>query len=124
MFHDIVYNPKADKGLNEKESADKFLKFVEENGISADVSEFVNQAILDTVTHVPTSPNELIHSCLDCDLSILASSKDQYDAYKEAIRFEYQHIEIEDYKKGRSKVLQVFVERPRLFYTDEIEKTY
>lgn len=99
-----------------------FTKFSQEYEFSEEINTFVNQAILDTVSHTPSNPSPLIHACLDSDLSILAS--DKYEEYTKSIWFEYKHYDDEAYWHGRTKVLQTFLERPWIFYTDWIEELY
>lgn len=41
LFHDIVYNPKAAKGLNEQESANIFKSFSEELKLNDEDSKFI-----------------------------------------------------------------------------------
>ena len=60
---------------------------------------------------------------LDFDLEILgASDWSRYLAYAQGVRQEYIHFKEEDYRKGRSLVLQRFLEKEHLFFTDEFRK--
>jgi predicted metal-dependent HD superfamily phosphohydrolase len=85
LFHDIVYDPQAEKGKNERDSAEIFKEFALENELSSS-SEFVSQCILDTISHQPHDPeNEYVKAFLDCDLSILGSPYDLYSQYAKDI---------------------------------------
>ena len=55
---------------------------------------------------------------LDFDLSILGSDWETYQKYAQNIRKEYNVYSYFMYKKGRRKVLQHFLERERLFFTE------
>lgn len=57
---------------------------------------------------------------LDFDLAILGAAPAVYDAYAQAIRREYAWVSARAYAEGRAKVLRAFLERPRLYFTDEL----
>jgi predicted metal-dependent HD superfamily phosphohydrolase len=57
---------------------------------------------------------------LDFDLAILGAAPAVYDAYAQAIRREYAWVPARAYTEGRAKVLRAFLERPRLYFTDEL----
>lgn len=110
LFHDIVYDPKAEKGLNEKQSADIFQQFAEEFKLDQPSKDFVSNCILDTISHKPHDPeSKVVSAFLDCDLSILAHSDEKYLQYSKDIKFEYSHFSDEDYSKGRTSVLETFL---------------
>lgn len=48
----------------------------------------------------------------------------RYRTYAKQIRFEYGHYEEADYRKGRAKVLQGFLDKRRLFFTPEMEALF
>ncbi len=56
---------------------------------------------------------------LDWDLAILGSSWKWYKDYTEKIRKEYSMFPDFMYKKGRKNVLQHFLTRPRIYYTEK-----
>ena len=58
---------------------------------------------------------------LDLDLSILAAEPAVYARYAEAIRAEYASIPDAIYRPGRAKVLQKFLDRPRLFHCGDLQ---
>jgi len=61
---------------------------------------------------------------LDFDLAILGTSKVEYDIYAEQIRREYSHYTEEEYCRGRIAVLQRFLKRERLYFTDQYYEKY
>lgn len=61
---------------------------------------------------------------LDFDLSILGSPWERYYQYTLAIRREYRIYPAWMYRNGRRKALQRFLDRPRLFFTDEYLERY
>eukprot|EP01132_Coremiostelium_polycephalum_P009907 gene9907-12150_t len=64
---------------------------------------------------------------LDMDLSILGASVEEYHRYRSNIRNEYIHIDNENYRLGRSKVIQKFLihaNNNTLFKTLPFSKKY
>ena len=53
----------------------------------------------------------------DIDLSILASTKQEYRNYTLSIRKEYAHVSDRDFKTGRSAILEHFLAGP-IFATE------
>ena len=53
---------------------------------------------------------------LDADLAILGESESVYRTYAEKIRQEYAWVPEPDYRKGRRRVLENFLSRPRIFH--------
>ena len=61
---------------------------------------------------------------LDMDLAILGMNEEIYKEYSQAIRREYAWVPESMYRKGRKKVLKSFVERERIYFTDEMKARY
>lgn len=120
-FHDCVYNPKAND--NEARSAEvcrALLYPFPLNPIQADV---VTQLILATKhAAAPATPDQRL--MVDLDLAILGAAPEQYDAYADAIRTEYRHMNEATFKVGRRHILQGFVARPTIFSTDAFIQKY
>jgi predicted metal-dependent HD superfamily phosphohydrolase len=62
---------------------------------------------------------------LDADLAILGADSVRYQAYQQAIRREYSWVTDAEYHVGRVRVLESFLQRDRLYWTqllfDELE---
>jgi predicted metal-dependent HD superfamily phosphohydrolase len=54
---------------------------------------------------------------LDMDLSILGTSWSEYERYAQAIRQEYAHVPIKDYRLGRITILEKLLAHPQLYLT-------
>jgi predicted metal-dependent HD superfamily phosphohydrolase len=52
---------------------------------------------------------------LDADLAVLGASEERYARYAKDIRKEYDWVPDETYRAGRIRVLQRFLDRPRIF---------
>jgi predicted metal-dependent HD superfamily phosphohydrolase len=55
---------------------------------------------------------------LDADLAILGAAPERYARYAGAIRQEYAWVPEAEYRVGRVRVLDRFLARPRIFWTD------
>lgn len=115
-FHDVIYDPKAkdneDKSVEYAESALNLLK------IPKPTIEHVRNLILTTKTHQASATDIDSKILLDADLAILGSDEQDYQTYAQSIRQEYAWISDVDYRLGRKRVLQSFLQRPRIYLTD------
>ena len=116
-FHDIIYDPKASD--NEEQSACVAKSFLLDSPLAHKVFEL----ILDTSHHQEPQNNDGKLIC-DIDLSILGSDTEDYLAYAKAIREEYSWVSSTDYTRGRSKVLENFLSRERIYSLPFFEEKY
>jgi predicted metal-dependent HD superfamily phosphohydrolase len=61
---------------------------------------------------------------LDLDFTILGASKEEYDVYAKGIRKEYESFSWEEYRKGRTEVLQGFLDREQLYFTQYFHEKF
>jgi predicted metal-dependent HD superfamily phosphohydrolase len=118
-FHDAVYDSRAKD--NEVKSAQWAIEALPPLGISQAQTDRIAHLILATQTHQTDPGDRDAQVLLDCDLSILGASPEDYQRYAHAIRQEYAWVSDEDYRVGRSRVLQSFLERDRLYGLSELE---
>ncbi|XP_075986129.1 uncharacterized protein LOC142983146 isoform X2 [Anticarsia gemmatalis] len=57
----------------------------------------------------------------DCELAVLAASREEYDAHAKLVRAEYSKLTQDNYVELRIKVLNQFSQIPKLFHTPEFE---
>ncbi|XP_026748522.1 uncharacterized protein LOC113509387 isoform X1 [Galleria mellonella] len=57
----------------------------------------------------------------DCELAVLAASREEYDAHAKLVRAEYSKLTHDNYVELRIKVLNQFSQIPKLFHTPEFE---
>jgi len=113
-FHDAVYDPRA--ADNEDRSAELARAGCAAMAWSVQRGEEVARLVLLTRTH-RTEPDDVDgQQLLDADLAVLGSAPDVYDRYAEAIRREYAWVADDTFRQGRARVLQSFLDRPRLFF--------
>lgn len=120
-FHDWVYDPKAHD--NELQSIAVFRTFAAELKLPPNVKEKVCHYIEASIAHT-LSPedegDEDLKLFLDLDLEVLGRAKEEYEVYARQIREEYGHFNQQDYAKGRLGVLEKFLGRERLYFTESV----
>ncbi len=119
-YHDAVYQTRNSD--NEERSAAFAVSSLNALAVPAETVARAQQMILATKTHSAEGLNEDGKLFLDLDLAILGSTPEIYRQYQAAIRAEYSWVPGFLYRRGRRKILQGFLERERLFFTDEIAK--
>lgn len=122
-FHDAVYDPARTD--NEVESANLARTLLGHLGESKALIDAVETMIMATIKHLP--PDEAttdLKLFLDFDLSILGSSPETYASYAGAIRQEYAFVPDESYRSARLAVLQNFLARADLYFTDHGRATW
>lgn len=115
IYHDLVYAPQAKD--NEKQSALLATEFLEKINYPKSKIEKVASFIMATQTHQLTENNEDLKYFLDFDLAILGTSPKNYLAYYKQIRKEYAFYEASAYKRGRSQVLNSFLQKKEIYKT-------
>jgi predicted metal-dependent HD superfamily phosphohydrolase len=120
-FHDAIYEPS--RGDNEAASADLAAVTLREQGEHPATINRVRQLILDTAHRAqPHTPDGRL--IVDIDLSILGKPPARFDRYDAAIRAEYAHVPWPDYRAGRRKVLQAFLDRPAIYHAPRFQTLY
>ena len=122
-FHDFIYDSQAsDNELQSAEAAGELLISI---GAEQDLIDRVQELIMATKGHqiVANDPDRCIF--LDADLAILGADPERYQAYSRSIRREYSWVSDSAYQAGRIRVLESFLQRDKLYYTevlfDELE---
>ena len=119
-FHDAIYDPQAND--NEERSASLARNILKERLIPQQL-ERVCALILATKKHEIDSVTAKLAASdaayfLDLDLQILGAESEYYDDYEAAVRREYHYLPDSVWREGRSAVLQRFLARPRLYFSD------
>ncbi len=118
-FHDAIYNTR--KGDNEEKSAELAAEILGKLSLPRELIATVQQMILETKNHQLLNNSADLKLFLDFDLSILGTSEEVYQHYSQAIRKEYSWVPYFLYRKGRKKVLESFLKRERLYFTDAMK---
>ncbi len=114
-FHDFVYDPQASD--NEIQSARAARYLLADLGESPATIERVSLLILATQGHQIDPDDRDLCIFLDADLAILGTAPATYQAYQKSIRREYGWVADAEYQAGRIRVLESFLARDRLYYT-------
>lgn len=120
-YHDVIYDPKRKD--NEQWSAEFAINDMRDLDAPHSLRRGVTELIMATKhDKVLDSPQEQL--IVDIDLHTLGRSWEEYQAYSNAIRREYAWVTEDDYVKGRAAVLQTFLDRPQIYYTDHFRQLY
>lgn len=118
-FHDVIYEPK--RSDNEIESAKLAVKLLSELNFS---NNKIEQIILSTQTHSAENLDLDGKTFLDLDLSILGANYEVYQNYSRAIREEYSHVSDDLYRQGRKRILENFLKRELIYFTDNLRERF
>lgn len=120
-FHDAIYDTKASD--NEEKSAALAQDKIRELGLSDDFGNKVADLIIATKHQV--KPEDLDAQYLvDMDLSIFGQTETVFDNYEMNIRREYDWVPDADFVKGRKRILEHFLNRPQIYWTDFFRKKH
>ena len=120
-LHDAMYDTR--KKDNEEQSAELARLMMSKSRVPEDKIQRVLRII--QITDHKTPPKNIDEKlAVDIDLSIFGQSKEKYDWYSEGIRKEYFWVPKEQFKQGRKLVLQTFLDRNRIYYTDYFKNKY
>ena len=114
-FHDAIYD--SHRSDNEAASASLADSALMQLGVPQATRQSVCDLILATQHNAPPAdPDAAL--LVDIDLSILGQPASIFDASEAGVRFEYAWVTDSAFCTGRSKVLQSFLDRPRIYATD------
>ncbi len=122
FYHDIIYNSLS--RTNETDSAALAVQQLSKTNFPTEKIKLIEQFILSTQKHFPLLENADLHYFLDFDLEILGTEHAVYIDYAEKIRKEYKWVPSFLYNKNRKKVLQHFLEREHIYYTETFRNRY
>lgn len=131
-FHDIVYDPK--KHDNEIQSIEIFKIFIDhatnifnndifDKELIQKVIDYIDATIKHQIKDEYLKDND-IKWFLDFDLAILSEQEDIYNIYAKNIRNEYIHVESPTYEDKRSQVMQKFLDRKELYFTQQFKQDF
>jgi predicted metal-dependent HD superfamily phosphohydrolase len=116
FLHDVVYDTHASD--NEEQSAAHSRSLLQTLGVPELVIEETARLILLTKTHRTEPVDRDGQVLLDADLAVLGADTPAYDRYAALIRQEYAWVPQEQWRTGRTRVLESFLNRPRLYGTE------
>lgn len=120
-YHDAVYDPRSTD--NEARSAAMAQRDLQAARVAPSRIEAIDQLIMAT-KHDGTVETPDAALLVDIDLSILGRSRDEFEQYDQAIRAEYAWVPEDEYRAGRSAVLERFLARPAIYATTWFRARY
>src|SRR5215472_15790591 len=121
-FHDIIYDTRRND--NEDISADFARDALGSLGVPSGIVCEVDLMIRATKHHSSEHLSADGELFLDLDISILGASPELYHEYSDAIRREYDWVAWSIYRQARSGILRSFLQRQRIFFTDQINSRF
>jgi predicted metal-dependent HD superfamily phosphohydrolase len=116
LYHDAIYDPTQKD--NERKSAELCRAEMSTLRVTSEATEEAVRLILLTTRHHPEADDRNGILLCDADLYILGTPPDTYTAYQKAIRAEYAHVPESAWRNGRKQVLESFLKRTHIFYSD------
>ena len=114
-FHDAVYEPERED--NEARSAHWMRASTTDAGVDPAAIERLHAMVMATVDHMPVDEADA-QLLVDIDLSIFGSEAARFDESNHQVRRECAHVPEPEWRIGRRRMLQKFLDRPRLFGTE------
>jgi predicted metal-dependent HD superfamily phosphohydrolase len=120
LFHDAVYDPA--RSDNEAQSA-QLLRDADLPNVSDDTRLRAIRMVEATAAHsladnLAANDQDDMAEFLDMDLSILGAAPAVFDRYERAIRDEYAFVPEDLFRAARRGILERFLERPTLYFSD------
>jgi predicted metal-dependent HD superfamily phosphohydrolase len=110
----------------EEDSAELARRALHKFGLPAEWCSVVPSLVMCTKTHKPLDGLLNADSAIlsDCDLLILGTPARSYDAYTRKVRLEWPQYDDAEFRAGRKKVMEQFVQRTPIYFTPEIRACY
>jgi len=120
-YHDAIYTPKAKD--NEEQSAQLAYDVCLSAKVPKKFATRTRDLIL-TTKHDAIPKGIDARVVIDIDLSILGKSPEEFDKYEKDIKREYSWVPEEQFRRGRSAILQMFLSRDSIYLTDFFRGKY
>lgn len=120
-YHDAVYTSQTKD--NEERSAQMAYDVCTSAQLPEEFGIRVRDLILET-KHDAVPKEFDAKTLVDIDLSILGKTPSEFDEYEQNIRREYSWVSEDQFRKGRSLILQTFLNRDSIYSTDFFKDKY
>ncbi len=140
FFHDVVYDPSAPKGQNEKKSAEALAHAAVQLGIGwwhakrrwatwkspiAHVEHWIAASTHDDSLDLRGPGYDFdCNLFLDLDLKILGAEPDRFDEYEDQVRREYSFVPDDLFRQARAGILRKIVGREEIYKTSAMQSRY
>lgn len=116
-YHDAIYDPRTP--ANEEASAILAIADLTEADVTPAVVARVAQLVRSTADHYCDADDTEAALFLDADLAVLGSPSARYRRYVADVRTEYAHVPNDQWRVGRTAVLDHFLQRSFLYLRPE-----
>ena len=120
-YHDIIYDSKRPD--NEETSAEIAIESAKRLNIDSHFAKKVYNLIILTKGHLPSN-NPDSKYLIDIDFGILGKNSSRFAEYEDGIKKEYSNYSDGEYKTGRIKVLENFLNRESIYQTEYFRNKY
>lgn len=121
VYHDAIYNTHLQN--NEDRSAEVAKANLLAWGVGPDDLRNIARLIRLTKDHSPDDSDSVGKIMCDIDCAILgAQHTPDYRRYVDGVRKEYEWVDDDAWRKGRTAVLQSFLSRSRIFKTTHFQR--
>lgn len=121
-FHDAIYDPHAHD--NERRSAEWAMRALSDAGLPALAARIAALVMLTCHEAEAAADDGDAQLLIDIDLSILGAEVERFDRYEDEVRHEYAFVAEPEFRQGRSRILQRFLQQPRLYRTAAFFERY
>lgn len=122
-LHDYFNLTMAGRHQNEERSGQVAKEFALELGLPISFAEKAERMILATKHEKPVQDVDT-QILLDLDLVVLGSNERLFQKYEEGIRKEYDWVYDEQFYLRRLNILQMFMQRSHVYFTDYFRSRY
>jgi pantetheine-phosphate adenylyltransferase len=122
LFHDIVYDPKAQQALANESASWELAKQIRSLN-TKDHSAIMNHILHTSHNYTGDKDADTDYVC-DIDMAILGYAEHEFEQYEANIRREYAFASDADYKAGRGHFLQTLLASEQIFKTDYFKSKY
>ncbi len=119
-FHDAIYDTRSPD--NEEQSAAMAERTLSAAKADSQSIARIASMIIATKTHQAGSTDEAL--MVDVDLGILGTPSHVFERYDDNIRREYCWVPEETYLAGRANVLSSFLDRERIYQTEQLMERF
>ena len=116
-FHDAIYDPGAQPGTNEADSAALARDTLLQLGFGDRDIDAIERLVRLTASHEADDAEPLDTAFHDADLWILSAPGDRFDSYCAQVRDEFAHVPDGAYRQGRMAVLEPLAHRDTIYRT-------
>lgn len=120
-FHDAIYD--LTRKDNELRSAEWAKTSVQASGLTDEAGARVHALIMMTV-HNAVPVGRDAEALIDVDLSIFGAAPERYEEYERQVRSEYAFVPEALFRRERSRILQEFLKRERVYSTPYFRERY